>query len=57
VVAAVDKPKAVLSQESFDEKMRNNIGDAGNVKNGSPTTSCGSSPQIPEKSIELNSMS
>jgi hypothetical protein len=29
VVAALDKPKAVLSQESFDEKIRNKIGDAG----------------------------
>ncbi len=56
MVAAVDKPKAVLSQESFDEKMRNKIGDAGNVKNGSLTTSSGSNPQIPQQSIELNSM-
>ncbi|CAM6042472.1 unnamed protein product [Sphagnum compactum] len=48
VSRALDKPKAALSQESFDEKMRNKIGDAGNVKNGSLTTSSGSNPQIPE---------
>jgi hypothetical protein len=48
VVAALDEPKAVLSQESSDEKMRNKIGNAGNVKNGSLTTSSESNPQIPE---------
>jgi hypothetical protein len=48
VVAALEKPKAVLSQESLVEKLRNKIGDSGNVKNGSLTTSSGSNPQIPE---------
>ncbi len=48
MVAALDKPKAVVSQESFDEKMRLKIGDAGNVKNGSLIISSGSNPQIPE---------
>ncbi|CAK9267676.1 unnamed protein product [Sphagnum jensenii] len=48
VSRALDEPKAVLSQESFDEKMRTKIGNAGNVKNGSLTTSSESNPQIPE---------